>query len=111
MTDMAADSHGAHGADDHAGAHHGPSDATFVKIALGLAAVTAFEVWLSYSDIGPLFMPLLLISMLVKFFVVVLYFMHLKFDAPIFRRLFWLGLFLTPAVYGGALATFHFFTA
>lgn len=120
MTDIATDrpavetSAGHSGSDQHggapqAGAHHGPSDATFVKIAVGLGVVTAFEVWLSYADIGVLFMPLLMISMLIKFFVVVLYFMHLKFDHPLFRRMFWLGLFLAPVVYGGTLATFHFF--
>lgn len=121
MTDVAADPHSEHNTGhstgphegfsaEEPGAHHGPSDATFVKIALFLALVTAFEVWLSYTDIfGWAFMPLLLISMLVKFFVVVLYFMHLKFDNPLFRRLFWLGLFLAPVVFLGFLATFHFF--
>lgn len=123
MTDLTADAHAtdAHGHDgahdgegfaaEEPGAHHGPSDATFVKIALGLAVITAFEVWLSYADLGAFFIPLLIISMLIKFFVVVLYFMHLRFDNPLFRRMFWMGLFLAPAVYIGMLCAFHFFSA
>ena len=47
--------------------------------------------------------------MVVKFFIVVSYFMHLKFDNRIFSFLFYLGLFLAVFVYIAALATFHFF--
>ena len=60
-------------------------------------------------DIGPLFLPLLLILMAIKFFTVVLYFMHLRFDNELFRRLFYTGLFLAVVVYIVALLTFHFF--
>lgn len=92
------------------GAHHGPSDIRLIQIAVVLAVVTGVEVLISYVDIGPLFIPGLLGLMVFKFFVVVLYFMHLKFDNPIFRNLFWMGLFLAPLVFCGALATFHFFS-
>ena len=47
--------------------------------------------------------------MAIKFVLVVLFFMHLKFDAKIFGRLFWAGFFLAVAVYVAALATFKFF--
>ena len=60
-------------------------------------------------DFGPLFLPTLLVLMSVKFWLVVLFFMHLKFDAKIFGRLFWTGLLLALGVYAAALATFQVF--
>jgi cytochrome c oxidase subunit 4 len=48
--------------------------------------------------------------MLVKFFSVVLFFMHLKFDNRLFSLMFYLGLGLAVAVYVAALFTFEFFS-
>ena len=42
-----------------------------------------------------------------KFFVVVMYFMHLKFDHPWFRRLFVTGLVLPVFCYIAYLSTLH----
>jgi cytochrome c oxidase subunit 4 len=56
-------------------------------------------------------MPVLLILMCVKFFIVVSYFMHLKFDNKLFSFMFYSGLFLAIGVYAAFLATFKFFTA
>ena len=47
--------------------------------------------------------------MAVKFWLVAQFFMHLKFDAKIFGRLFWTGLLLAVSVYVAALATFQVF--
>ncbi len=94
---------GVHGAHDHL------SDNKYIVIAVILAVITAAEVVASYVDLGPAFIPLLLFMMAVKFFVVVSYFMHLKFDNPIFKRLFYTGLFLAVFVYVVALLTFRFF--
>ena len=93
--------------DEHA--HHGPTDKQFITIFFILAAITAVEVVVSYIDIGPLFLPVLLGLMAVKFLVVVLYFMHVKFDNKIFGRLFYIGLVLAMFVYAAALCTFQFF--
>ena len=111
----ATDSHGhpidpahedpAHG--DHA---HGASDLQYVIIAVILAGMTGLEVLVSYVDIGPLFLPLLLILMSIKFVTVVSFFMHLKFDNKLFSLFFYGGLFLAMFVYAAALATFHFFS-
>ena len=90
---------------------HGMSDAGYIKIALILAAITALEVSTYYVDFGPLFMPSLMIMMVVKFVMVVSYFMHLKFDSKIFSVLFYTGLGLALFVYFVALATFKFFIA
>ncbi len=95
----------AHG--DHA---HGATDLQYVIIAAILAGITALEVLVSYIEIGPLFLPVLLILMAIKFVTVVSFFMHLKFDNKIFTWMFYSGLFLAIGVYAAALATFHFFT-
>jgi cytochrome c oxidase subunit 4 len=94
-------------ADDH-GSH--VSDLFYIKVALALAVITGVEVAISYIHIGPLFLPLLLALMVVKFFTVVLVFMHIKYDAKIFGRLFYIGLFLAVFVYSATLLTFHFFS-
>jgi len=99
--------HGTH--DDHP--EHGMSIAGYVKVALILAALTALEVATYFVDFGPFFMPVLLVLMCVKFFIVVSYFMHLKFDNKIFSFMFYSGLFLAVGVYAAFLATFKFFTA
>jgi cytochrome c oxidase subunit 4 len=95
--------------DDHA--EHGMSIMGYVKVALILAALTALEVATYFVDFGPFFMPVLLVLMCVKFFIVVSYFMHLKFDSKIFSFMFYAGLFLAVGVYAAFLATFKFFTA
>ncbi len=87
------------------------SDAGYIKIALILAAITALEVSTYYVDFGPLFMPSLMIMMVIKFVMVVSYFMHLKFDNKMFSFLFYTGLALALFVYITALATFKFFIA
>ena len=88
---------------------HGMSDAGYIRIALILAAITALEVSTYYVDFGVLFLPALLIMMVVKFVIVVSYFMHLKFDNKVFSFLFYAGLFLAVGVYIAFLATFKFF--
>lgn len=89
------------------------SDLKFVYLAIGLAVITAIEVAFSYmiDDLGPLFLPGLLIMMAIKFFAVVSYFMHLKFDNRLFSLMFYMGLFLAITVYVIALFTFRFFDA
>ena len=98
-----------HSHDDHA--QHGMSNAGYIRIAIILAAMTGLEVSTYYVDFGSLFLPVLLILMVVKFFVVVSYFMHLKFDNKLFSFCFYAGLFLAVMVYVIALATFKFFAA
>src|SRR6478735_409225 len=82
--------------------HHGATDRQYIVIALVLAVITAMEVTISYVDIGPIFLPVLLILMAIKFFTVVSYFMHLKFDKRIFSFLFYTGLILAVSVFSAA---------
>jgi cytochrome c oxidase subunit 4 len=81
----------------------------YIIVAIVLAAITAMEVALTYIDVGPLFLPALLLLMGIKFVMVVLEFMHLRRDAKIFHYLFWSGFGLAVGVYIGTLATFHVF--
>jgi cytochrome c oxidase subunit 4 len=93
-----------------AGEHAHPDEAQYVKIALVLAVVTAIEVGLYYTDFGVnLTNGLLLVLAAIKFAMVAAYFMHLKFDNPILRRLFVGGLVLAATVYIAALLTFGVF--
>ena len=105
MTDVASTEH--HGAPE-AEAH---SDLVYFKVAAILAVLTGLEVAASYSGwLGKAAVPLLLIMMVIKFFTVVLYFMHIKYDAKLFGRLFYAGLGLAVGVYAAALCTFKFFS-
>jgi cytochrome c oxidase subunit 4 len=101
--------HAEAGHDGEHGEHDHVSDNRYIVIALILAAITGAEVAASYIDIGPIFVPMLLVLMAIKFFVVVSFFMHLRFDNRIFTWLFYTGVFLALVVYVGALATFRFF--
>ena len=96
----------------HAGhevhAHEHPSDKKYIVIALILAAFTALEVLTYFIDFGALAIPVLLILMIIKFVMVVLYFMHLRFDSPVFMRLFATGIILAVAVYAIMFAAFQF---
>jgi cytochrome c oxidase subunit 4 len=91
--------------------HHEISDKTYILIALLLAVLTAMEVAVTEISGMPdaLLIPSLLIMMVIKFFVVVSYFMHLKHDAKLFKFGFYVGLGGAIVLYSAVLATFHFF--
>ena len=79
-------------------AHPGPRQ--YVLVALALAVATAIEVAWYYASVPhALFVALLLFLSFVKFSLVVLWFMHLRFDSRIFRNLFATGLALALSVY------------
>jgi cytochrome c oxidase subunit 4 len=108
---VATETHAEHDHSHDHHAQHGMSNAGYIRIAIILAAMTGLEVSTYYVDFGAFFLPVLLILMVVKFFVVVSYFMHLKFDNKLFSFCFYAGLFLAVMVYVIALATFKFFAA
>jgi cytochrome c oxidase subunit IV len=94
---------------DGHGEHVEHPDKFYVMIAIVLAILTALETSTYWIDFGPLFLPALLTMMAIKFVMVVLFFMHLKFDSKWFNMAFWTGLILAIFVYVAALATFKFF--
>ena len=85
-------------------------DLMYLKIAVMLAALTGLEVALSYSSLhkASLALPLLALAAL-KFIVVAGFFMHLKFDTPILRRLFIGGAVLAGFCYTAVLYLFGHF--
>ncbi len=90
----------------HAPEHSHPSPVKYVGIAILLAIITALEVALYYIAMPePLMVVLLLILATLKFSLVAAFFMHLKFDSPMLRRLFITGIILAGVVYFVALAT------
>ncbi len=94
-----------------AGAHGHPSDWDYIKIALVLAAFTGVEVFTYFESVidwGDALIPSLLVMMVIKFWLVTSWFMHLKFDNPIFGRMFVTGLVLATGVFIITLSTFEF---
>ncbi|HJL89806.1 MAG TPA: cytochrome C oxidase subunit IV family protein [Acidimicrobiales bacterium] len=90
--------------------HDHPSDSKYFQIALILGVLTALEVATYYVDIGPALIPVLMVMMVVKFFIVAAWFMHLRFDNSLFTKFFVGGLVLAVAVYVIALSTFEFWS-
>lgn len=96
------------GADEHHGAH---SDLKYIKVAILLAVLTAIEVGVYYIDMSSAALTAILIPlMMVKFWLVAAYFMHLKHDTPLFTRMFVAGLLFAIGVYSVMLTTFHFWS-
>ena len=101
--------------DDHDDHHDHPSDGRYVVIAIGLALLTAVEVLLfvfesniaDWFGVGSVKISLVVL-MIVKFWIVGAYFMHLKFDNKILTQLFVAGLVLALAVYLIMLSAFEF---
>lgn len=96
-----------HGAADTTDAHEHPSDRKYIQIAIILAIITLVEVAIYYidwvHDTGVL-VPALIVLSLAKFVTVIGYYMHLKFDAPLFRYMFGSGLAVSVAVIGALVA-------
>jgi cytochrome c oxidase subunit 4 len=90
----------------HAPEHHHPSPAKYVGIAILLALITALEVGLYYIDMPEaLLVIFLMILAFLKFTMVCAFFMHLKFDSPMLRRVFITGIVLAGVVYTVVLFT------
>ena len=71
--------------------HHHPTGNQYLTIAIILTAITVVEVWAYYIPAivaSPLFNPALLFMSAVKFAIVCLFYMHLKFDHKLFRVVF-----------------------
>jgi cytochrome c oxidase subunit 4 len=84
-------------AESHAVAHHAhpqrsghASVRTYINVAVALAILTAIEVASLYIPGIPntFLVTALLIMSVLKFFLVVGFFMHLRYDSPILRTLF-----------------------
>ena len=91
--------------------HAHPSDWQYIKIALLLAVLTALEVFTYFESVHNLsdavLYVVLTVLMVLKFIYVVAWFMHLKFDSMIFRRVFQVGIVMALAVYLIMLTAFE----
>ena len=98
--------------EEHARAHGGhPSTKEYVRIFLILGAITSAEValWYVRDGLGAWFLPTLFVLMITKFALVVLWFMHLKFDDRRFARFFLMGLAGATTLYSIVLISFKVF--
>ena len=87
-----------------------PDPWQYVVVAVVLAVITAVEIAVSYmeGDIPDgLIVVLLLAMMVIKFFLVASWFMHLRTDQPVFKRMFIVGAVAAPLLYLVVLATLH----
>jgi cytochrome c oxidase subunit 4 len=94
----------------HEGLISHPSDLKYVKVAIFLAIATGLEVATYFwEDASPRTLAAVLLPiMVIKFAVVAGYFMHLKFDSPLFTRMFGAGLAFAVGVYSVMLTAFRF---
>jgi len=92
--------HGHAPATHEGAAHEGASVATYIRVALILTVVTGLEVGVIYIRfLTPIIVPLLLVMAIAKFTLVVMFFMHLRYDP---RSL--TGLFVGPLIIATLLA-------
>lgn len=90
-----------------------PSPREYVRIAIVLAVVTAAEVAVYYVDWvleHGLLIPLLFLFALIKFSLVVLWYMHLRFDSRTYARFFVMGLAGAITLYIAVLLMFRTFS-
>ncbi len=99
---------------EHEHEHEHPSDWQYIKIALILAVLTAIEVFTYFESVhrmsDAVLYVLLTFLMVLKFIYVVAWFMHLKFDSVLFKRIFVTGISLALGVYLIMLTAFRIWT-
>jgi cytochrome c oxidase subunit 4 len=89
-----------------------PSPNEYVRIAIILALITAAEVAVYYIEGAKEFLiPLLFLFALVKFSLVVMWFMHLRFDSRTYARFFVLGIAGAVTLYIAVLLMFGTFSS
>ncbi|MGH2540043.1 MAG: cytochrome C oxidase subunit IV family protein [Actinomycetota bacterium] len=86
-----------------------PSPKEYIRIGVILGVLTALEVATYYVDVGGVLVPTLLGLAAVKFALVVMWFMHLRFDSPTYARFFLMGLAGAATLYLVVLISFGIF--
>lgn len=97
-------------AEEHEETHDHPSRSTYVEIAGILTVMTTLEVLLYVfrDSLGrAVTTPALIALTIGKFLLVGLWFMHLRFDHPVLRRLFLAGIALAGVVFGVVAADWY----
>lgn len=89
-----------------------PTPLRYAGIAVVLAVITLVEVWVYYQEaLRNVLLPVLLVLSTIKFALVALFFMHLKFDSRLFSYLFVGGLILATSVLFALMALFQVFAS
>lgn len=97
---------------EHSQAEPHVDNRTYVGVAAILAVLTALEVAVFYIPaLKPVLVPVLVVLMVAKFALVVLFFMHLKYDDRLFSGLFTGPLLISTAVVLAMLALYGTFVA
>ena len=92
--------------------HAHPSTGTYLAIGVILVIITLVEVGVFYVPaFKPALVPVLLVLSAVKFTLVVMFYMHLKSDHPLFTLILSLPLLIATAVIIALLFLFRVFTA
>ena len=87
-----------------------PDPKEYVRIAIILGVITGAEVAVYYVGLSrSLFITLLIGFSILKFSLVVLWFMHLRFDDRRYSRFFLMGLALAATLYFVVLVSFRAF--
>lgn len=95
---------------DHPEEHAHPPIMQYVLIAAILAIITAIEVATYYIEsIESMLVYILIVLSVLKFVIVVGYYMHLKFDSKLFTWIFTLGMITGSSVVIAMLALFNRF--
>jgi cytochrome c oxidase subunit 4 len=92
--------------------HAHPDEKMYITVGVVLVVLTALEVsTYAFGMRPPALLFVLVPLMAVKFWLVVAFFMHLRFDSPLFRRVFVAGIVLALGVYTIVLVTLHAYSA
>lgn len=76
-----------------------PTPIQYAKVALALAVITAVEVSAFYVEaLDDIIVAVFIVLSVVKFALVVMFYMHLRYDSRLFSGLFLGGLFIATAV-------------
>jgi cytochrome c oxidase subunit 4 len=103
---MAGDTHAHSGG---AGQHGHPTVKTYVLVGIILTIITAVEVAIFYIPaLAGVLIPVLLTLSAAKFVIVVLFYMHLKVDSPLFSRVFFAPMILAVLVVAGMVLLFKY---
>ena len=77
----------------HTTEHAHPGAREYIQIGAVLTAITALEVAVYYlHPLRPVLPPVLIVLSAIKFSLVVMFYMHLKFDNRLFTSMFLFGL-------------------
>ncbi len=87
-----------------------PTPRTYFIVAMILSAITAVEVAIFYATwLGYGIIPVLAVLSTVKFAMVAMFYMHLRYDSRLFSSLFVGGLALAFSVVFALIGLFRFF--